>query len=163
MTEVEHKAREAWAAMLVRDSVFSRAGLRPGPMPADLAIDMVQDVTGDRDDAAGAIIGAGADWLANQTQPGGGTETDVGCSAAANNAIGSLRAESLGTAALFLGHVRTLCDRVLKESSLFPAPRPEVYAALRWERWLAKAERALALCNAVADVAWPLPAQQESR
>ena len=75
MTELEHRAAEAWAAM-VRPRTILAAG--EWPMPAGVALDVVQDATSERDDAVTALIGAAADWLARCRVNSGWTETDQG-------------------------------------------------------------------------------------
>lgn len=55
MGETEHKAKEAHAAMVTAS-----------PMPAAIALDMVQDVTGDRGEAVRALAKENARWATEQ-------------------------------------------------------------------------------------------------
>ena len=46
--------------MVVPETVFTRSGLKPGPIPPNIALDMVQDATDDRDAAVAALAVAAA-------------------------------------------------------------------------------------------------------
>ena len=55
--------RRAWAAMRHTPGLLARVFEEAAPMPAAVAVDMVQDVTGDREPAILAICAAAADEL----------------------------------------------------------------------------------------------------
>lgn len=150
MSEIERKAREAWALMTRPVTPFTTiAGEHP--LPPGLALDYVQEVTGERDDAVTALIRAGADWLDEQTQPGDAGEVGNTCIADARVATMYLRGESFGMAAVYLSHIRDRCER---------AADPQVsghdkWAAHKWNMWLKKAAHALDWCKTVVAAAYP--------
>lgn len=151
-SEIERKAREAWALM-TRPVTPLAALTGEHPLPPGLALDYVQDVTGDRDDAVTALVRAGADWLEEQTQPGETGEVGDACMAGARVATHYLREEKFGTARVFLEHVRAQCERALHPM----ASRQDMRAAHGWFLWLKKATFALEWCDAVVTAAYPHP------
>lgn len=67
MTELEHKAAEVWALYGRQPSIMEdSAGLEP--LPAGIALDMVQDVTGERREAYAAIYKVAVDPLLDDLQ-----------------------------------------------------------------------------------------------
>lgn len=154
MTELEAKAAEAWAC-IVRPITVSTRGFGNGPMPAAVALDMVQDVTGDRDDAVGAIVRAGADWLDTQTVPWLGSRAYSDDAELVRN---YLRSEGLKMASLFAAHIKERADQAADPR----ASSEEKWAAHEWGRWADKATFAIDTCRAVVDAAYPKPATEEA-
>lgn len=121
-------------------------------MPIAVALDYCQNVTGERDDAVTALLGAAANWLDTQTVPGGATLIDSGCIDDRDSIAGYIRSEGLGMAAIFLSHIRSRCD-----SAAHPiATGAERFAAAQWQAWANKAAFAIALCRTVIDAAYPV-------
>lgn len=139
MTETQHNARVAWLALV-----------HPTPMPADIALDFVQDSCGDRDEAISAIITAAGDWLAAQAiPPATSTETHAGCREVALLAVSHLREQSSGLAKLYLGNLRQLIDR-----GQLSALAAERRSAIAWSVWLASGATAIAACESLVRAAY---------
>ena len=156
MNELKAKADEAWAAMVVPEDVFTRSGLKPGPMAPDIALDMVQDVTGDRDEAVTALLQAASDWL-NTLRMGAAlrgisadsSEVHTGNAQDAERVTAYIRGESLGLAMTHLVHIHERSRRGL------PFPGAEARACLWWKQWEEKASLALKLCRQMIEAAHP--------
>lgn len=150
-TELELRAAEAWKLLSrkpnILDSITGREAMSPG-----VAIDYVQDVTGDRDEAVMAIINAAADWLDSQTVPGGDGEIHAGCLPDSELIRNYLRGECMGLALVFIVHIR---DRCYRASTTF-GPRGDWFAAQDWNAWADKALIAIDHCRAVAAAAYPV-------
>jgi hypothetical protein len=160
--ELEQAARTAWAAMSDARSQIQRmvdqmAGVRVEPMTAPIALDYVQNVTGDRDDAVSALIRAGTDWLDAQRQPSEGGEVGDGCMCDARLVIYFVRGELLGTAEVFLGHIEERCSRAVHPQAT-PQDR---HAATGWHRWADKARSVIERCRLIVAAAYP-DEQQEA-
>lgn len=151
MTELEQKASQAWSSMTRKPFILDAiTGVQA--MPVGVAIDFVQDVTGDRDDAVTALVNAGASWLDAQTRPSEVGEIADGCMADAESITSYLRGEALGMASIFLGHIRLRC-----ESALHPnASREDRLAAHSWHLWTRKAQETIDWVRAVIDAAYPV-------
>ncbi len=154
-TELAMYAAEAWKLMArvpnILDSLTGCEAMSPG-----IALDYVQNVTGDRDDAVTAIVHAGADWLDAQTVPGGTGEINAGCFPDSDLVRACLRCESLGMAATFVSHIRERCHAVRG----FPCNdnRREWLPAEMWNQWANKAVAVIDHCRAVVAAAYPVEA-----
>lgn len=157
MTELETKAIEAWTAMRRAPATvpgFS-AQLDPteAPMPAGIALDMVQDVCGDRDDAVQALLDAAAEELivfVPQQDPFGSADD-------AQAVASDLRGEHFAHAASALVAIEqrvvgVKLDRILNRPSVSDA---EYEAALSWGRWCDRAKLAIELGRAISAAAYP--------
>lgn len=147
MSEVEQIARETWAAMA--------AGA--DPMPPDIALDRVQDVCDDRDDAVMALCRAAASWLAGERVvfvlrgvSRSGSEVHAGNMGDADLVISTVHHETLGLADTFLTHIRERCLRAAAIDS-----QVENRAASHWMIWAGKAERTLRLIGELGRAAHP--------
>jgi hypothetical protein len=152
VTELEHKAAEAWRAVSQGSGFFDRAfGVKA--MPAAVAIDMVQDVCGDRDDAVAAILDAAGAWLAAQVPAADMSNAKLDAVAV----IGDLRAEAFDLAdslRVAIG-VRAMEVR-LRRAPEPPATQDERDAAMSWSVWCARADLAVRLGRKVAAAAYPI-------
>lgn len=147
MTEVEQIARETWAAMATGER----------PMPPEFALDRVQDVTDDRDEAVIELCRAAAVWLAGERVvfvlvgvSAAGGETHTGNGLDAELVQGYIRAEVLNLADTYLRHIRERCLRAAATDS-----RVENRAASLWMMWAGKAERTLRLIAELGRAAHP--------
>lgn len=134
--ELSQAAERAWVAMLhdVR------------PMPAGVALDMAQDVCGDRDDAVTALLNAAADELESLLPAGGPFHPEAGF------IVSHVRAEDFKFAETLLKNVRGRAGNMHRVS----AHLADSTAGAAWLRWCAYAERDIALCRAVCAAAYPL-------
>lgn len=148
--EVEQAASRAWLAMVTEVPFFARTIERRTPMPAAVALDMVQDVTGDRDDAVCALLMAAAIWLddARPEQPVGRISTSL------NTAIsvrGHLLGEGYGLAENCLRELMDLNREIRNDYhhlGLNYGPADDARAAA-WHQWGHKAKRAIEVCRQV--------------
>ena len=151
--EVEHEARRAWDAMTQEAN----------PLPADLAIDLVQDETGDRDEAVAAIHAAAARWLdglrpEQPVSPGG-----LAANSVTFNAAVACRGHLLGESYTFAENCRQEViawnRMVLAEhaSDLHPVACG-CDMARSWLAWAEHADRTIRLCREVSQAAYPEPA-----
>lgn len=154
MAELEHKADEAWRAMCAGTGFFDRANA-VRPMPAGVAIDMVQDVCGERDDAVCAILGAAARWLESEFPADDFQNAELDAVAV----IGDIRGEAFGLAESLreaimqrAGDVRLA--RVLGRSRV---PDATFETAIAWSKWCERAALAIKLCRELAPAAHPDP------
>ena len=109
-SELQEKAKEAWKAML-HDL---------HPMPAGVAIDMVQDVCGDRFEAVAMLFAVAAKWL-RAAMPKRNQSAGAVCESIARGNLG------------------------LAEERILYAPihRPE------WRQWSYDAPRAVQMCREI--------------
>ena len=148
--EVEQAASRAWLAMVEERNLFDRAILGATPMPAAIALDMVQDAAGDRDDAACAILMAAAIWLddARPEQPVGRISTSLSASISVR---GHILGENYGLAENCLRELMDL-NREIRNAyhqlDLNYGPEDDELAAA-WHRWGHKAKRAIGVCRQV--------------
>lgn len=155
MTELEQYAAEAWAQVVRPRSIFDTiAGT--GPMPPAIALDYCQNVTGDRDDAATAILDAAARWLEDRMPTTHGDEISVLDDAM--GLLGDLRSEHFShvdAARLTIYHRadERRMGRLFYPGTVTPA---EFDAANDWCRWAADVELALRLCREVVLEAYPV-------
>ena len=147
MTEVEQIARETWVLMAVGER----------PMPADVALDRVQDVCGCRDEAVSALCRAAASWLAGERVvfvlrgvARSGSEVHAGNMGDADLVISLTHHERLGLADTYLTHIRERCLRAAATDS-----QRENRAASHWMIWAGKAERAIRLIGELGRAAHP--------
>ncbi len=144
MTEVEQIARETWVLMAVGER----------PLPPEFALDRVQDVTDDRDEAVIELCRAAAVWLAGErvvfVLRGVRGETHDGCRGLADAIQDFVRSETLGLAAIQLGSIRELCLRAAATDS-----QVENRAASLWMMWAGKAERTIRLIGELGRAAYP--------
>ncbi len=149
MTEVEMLAGRAWVAMLhdVR------------PMPADLALDMVQDAAGERAEAAEAIRAACVRHLAGQMpeQPGGAESDEL---AGGQFMLRHLSAGHTGLAELSRMQLRERASQTRRNHERLPLAlqgflRVDVRLACDWLSWCAHAERCIGLCDRLREAAHP--------
>lgn len=134
MTEIELAASRAWLAML--------HDLRP--MPAGVALDFVQDVSGDRQDALLAILFAAVERLEGlrPERPICGS-----VSVARSRSVGDLLlrcdfVEARSVTDFIEGHNLAVCQWT-------PSERPEHRMACDWLRWCAYARRDIETCRTV--------------
>lgn len=150
MNEIESKAAEAWTALV------SHRDDEQKPIEPGVAIDMVQDVTGDRDDAVTALVSAAADWL-NTLRIGAvlrgisadGSEAHVGNVQDAELVADYLRGETLGLATVHLSHIH---ERSRDARSQF---RSEARACEWWMGWERSAELAIRIVRELSEAAYP--------
>lgn len=154
MTELQHKAADAWRHVSRAETVFTRV-FDESPLPVGPAIDMVQDVTGDRDDAVTALVGAAAAWLRDRTPPAPpvslppADEFDHSNRQNASLVCDYLAAES-GMAEVFLRHVGEMC-----QSPLMLVRDDLMLLADAWTNWVRDARRAIDLCREISAAAYP--------
>lgn len=158
MTELERAARTAWDAMTEPQTGLTKmiqtiAGENRGPMPVAIALDMVQNVTGERDDAVTALIEAGANWLNEQSRGANGGELDDGCHQDAELVTSYIRSESLGLACVYLSHLR---DRCYLANYTANPNRAHKLARERWRRWATKAQFVIDWCRKIEAEAYPV-------
>ena len=155
MTELEHKAAEAWSAVIQGHSFFDRF-LRKQPMPPGVALDMVQDVCGDRDDALFALLDAGANWLWSLTP----APDMTGAKADVTAIVGSIRAEGFGLAESLVQAIRERANGVLYAWQLHRqiVPQAEREVAMRWVTWCDRAALAVRLGREMVAAAHPTAA-----
>lgn len=161
MTELEAKAAEAWAHVVRPETVLTRA-LGGGPMPVAIALDMVQDVTGDRDEALTAVLTAASDWLRGRipSEPCPFASPQM---ADANAACGEIPGEFFGHAELWVADVAENARRVIERFVVLAvrhvteADRLDYFRAVEWKRWAADATRTIALCRQLCAAAHPEP------
>jgi hypothetical protein len=155
--EAEHAARVAWAAMTHWDERDPDAER----MAPAVAIDYVQNETGDRDDAVSALHRAAADWLdaLRPTEP-----ADLHPSPANNDAAAcaaNLRSEDYLHADNNRQAVEGYMREVQHEYDMDPedarADVDGVQLANNWISWCGRARQAIDLCRAVAAAAHPEP------
>jgi hypothetical protein len=148
---VHSKAAEAWAMVCYQPTILNSITGRK-PMEPGIAIDYVQDVCGDRDDAVSALLNAAADWL----------ETRLPDAADVNWMEGGwccneIRGECFSHAEMWLQHV---CERVgaVKRGWLLSSgsvTHRSFDAAQMWYRWHKIATNALRLCREITAAAYP--------
>ncbi|HEY1191087.1 MAG TPA: hypothetical protein VGE74_25865 [Gemmata sp.] len=154
--ELQQAAARAWAAMDDRRSNLQRmvdqmAGDNRGPMPVGFALDMVQNVTGDRNDAVTALINVGCDWLDTQTQPGETGEVGDACMCDARILVTYLRGEYLEYAEVYRSHMLESCERAAHPL----ATQNDRRAAMGWMRWVEKAQSVMSKCRLIIAAAYP--------
>lgn len=147
MTATQEKAAEAWAMMVRPANPLARVM----PMPPAVALDYVQDVCGDRDEAVTALCGAAAGWLLLRVpiKPEKGDvwadEYDPLCRDDARHVSECLGAES-SLAAVFVEHInervwaRTAADALLRDA---------------WRLWVRDARAAIDFARQLVAAAWP--------
>lgn len=150
MTELEQAADTAWAALLLPDNLLTRA-FGGGPMPVAVAIDMVQNVTGDRDDAVTALHGAAWGWLL-MLAPTGPLD-DL-----ATALMGHLLGEQYSLAENMREqlHHRTTGTRLSRILHPRDTSAAEAARADQWGAWCVHAKRAIEVCQAVSAAAYPI-------
>ena len=142
MTELELKARHAWALMM------------DWAMPAGIALDFVQDVAGNRTAALESLVTESVLALANSRpsvdQPSGGTFADYEA-----GAIGAAILEKrLATAGRLL---KSLRERLLTIEMMGPT---EMVGP--WLEWCKRADRALILSFILHAAAFPNARTEET-
>ena len=144
------KAVEAWALAIRPRTILSTLG-GAEPMPPAVAIDYVQDVCGDRDDAVAALMVAAAAWLRDRMPalPAAWCEVDSSCRESAGLVCDYLASDSL-MYAVHLWRVRYTID-----SPGVLLDRGMMRAADAWQRWYRDADRARQLCRELSAAAWP--------
>lgn len=148
--ELAAKAAEAWAMMTRPVTIFTQiAGEQP--MPAAVALDFVQNVTGERDEAVTALVNAGADWLDAQTRPSETGEIANGCMQDAVRVTKYLRGQYFGYANAFLSHIQDRCNQAADPR----AAQGEKWAANSWLGWARKASAVIEACRRVVEAAYP--------
>lgn len=155
-SELQRAARTAWAAMDEDRSKLQRmvdqmAGDNRGPMAPGVALDFVQEATGERDDAVTALVHAGADWLDTQTRPSEWGELGDACHADALVVALYIRAESFALAYAFLSHIEERCGFAAHPM----ATSQEKRTAAAWVRWADKARHVIDRCKAIVEAAYP--------
>jgi hypothetical protein len=151
LTELERRASEAWKLMTRQPNILDTI-VGCEAMPAGVALDYVQEPTGDRDDAVTALVNAGADWLDGQTVPSDGTEVSSTCIDASDMVRSYIRSECFGLAEVHLSHIRGVC--YLARSN-FGITVNERWAVTDWGRWANKALHVIDHCRAVVAAAYP--------
>lgn len=156
MTELEQKAAEAWEHMSRRETVHTRA-FGPGPMPAGVALDFVQEVTDDRDAAVEALLWAAGRWLDDRRpeKPDVRNSASFGASSAAR---GHLLCESFGLALSAVKEVNGINIEVMRDYAQplnRTVTKEMMQVAARWLKWADDAEHAISLCRAIAAAAHP--------
>lgn len=150
MTDAQRKAAEVWPLVIYRPGILGTLAGRD-PMPPGVAIDCVQDLCPDRDEAVAVLVGAAAAWLrdAMPAAPTGDNELDRTCREQAGFVCDYLASES----AMCRTHLRLLRDQV--DSLHVPTRADWMLSAGCWLLWFHKADRAIELCGRVSDAAWP--------
>lgn len=157
MTELEQIADAAWAAAIRDESILTRA-FGGEPMPAPIAVDMVQDVCGERDDAVVAIREAATRWL-NALAPivPWRLLTDAESVNAAEDAAtlrALLAAGDLGSAEACRQFLVDRTDATRLAHAHYPRSASVAQAefAARLGSWCFAAKRAIRICSAIKEV-----------
>lgn len=156
-TELESRAAEAWAMMSRKTTIFTTLAGDREPMPPAVALDYVQDVCGDRDDAMIELMRVASHQLSIVMPTWGSGEVHRGCKADAELICSYLREESPGLATVHLVHIRDCCYMVTHPGYLAPdnaSPRDR-HEALDWNRWADKAMETIDRARAVVDAVYP--------
>jgi hypothetical protein len=119
-------------------------------MEPAIALDYVQNVTGDRDDAVTALIHAGCDWLAAQEPQKVAGDLDAVCHSDADLVLGHLRGEGIGMAVTFASHIEERCG-----FASHPASGRERWIASDWLAWVRKASDVIDWCRKIVTAAHP--------
>lgn len=142
MTELEQMAERAWAALL--NDV--------GPIPPGVALDMVQDVCGDRAAANAALHSAAVDHLAESAPEGGTHSTSLAVSVGERIVLRLYDAAS-GHITTLLAHNREIRSHVFAAKAHhlveFYTDADDALAA-EWLRWGNFAHRVLIICRALS-------------
>ena len=154
MTELEHKAREAWHAVAKPETVLSRA-FGGGPMPPAIALDMVQDVCGDRDDAVTAVLLAAASALRERIPDDDHAQNRDH----AAHIVGQIPGEYFGHAELWvedvLNNARRAEEAFMMLTSITDQDFCDYSRAVEWRRWATEANRVIGLCRQLCAAAHP--------
>lgn len=144
--ELTHAAASAWAALI-----------GPAELPIEVAIDMAQEVTGDRDDAVSALADAAADWLGGLMPPKGRGPGPEANRRKAGAVCGFVRCESY-----FLAErTRRELHRLTVETRVTRLLRPRVVRqaaaddAAAWGLWCEYARRAIEFAARVSGESVP--------
>lgn len=151
--ELEVAAATAWASLSRVPNVLDRF-IGAEPMPIGAALDYVQNVTGDRDDAVTALMNAAANRLQS-------LRADImDCNAILREAMAvesTIRSEDLSLArscrdTVYFRAVGTAQDI---QAGLWPtAAKGSVNACDLWRLWAVEAERFILLCEKIVKAAY---------
>lgn len=156
--ELEAAAATAWERLSLKSSILRTvAGIEPMPVP--VALDFVQNVTGERDDAVEALLLAAGKYL-ESIMPG----ADVGnILTEAFAVVGDIKSE-------FFSHAESAINTVsfraqdIGVSTLAGVygdgpGRPNVFVCEEWHQWAQEAERVLGFAREIVREAYPEPTE----
>lgn len=152
--ELEAAAATAWERLSLKSSILRTvAGIESMPVP--VALDFVQNVTGDRDDAVTALLNAAAKYLEGimPTDDVGNIRTD------ASLAMNDLRGECFKYATSIINGIsfRAQDIGVSTLAGVYGSGpgRPSVFVCEEWRQWAQEAERVLAFAREIVREAYP--------
>lgn len=157
MSELEQKASEAWVLLSRVPSVMDQLCGRE-PMPIGAALDFVQNVDGDRDNAVFALLDAASKYL--QEKMPKHEEDNFHFEDEAFRLLGDLRGEFFGHAHSAAGTISFRAQDMAASTlaGMFrntPLP-PSVTVLDNWRQWAQEAIRIITLCSQIAAEAYPV-------
>lgn len=151
-SELELKAAEAWHIIVLPRPIFSTITVQE-PMPFGVALDYIQDITGDRDEAVAALLWAASNQLEKNIPED----------------LVNLRDEAIGLLSDIRGEYFSHADRAAETISyraqdaarsaleFLTGDRSRLYVYDKWRVWAAQATVAIQFARDLVAAAYPEP------
>jgi hypothetical protein len=155
MTELEQRAAEAWALMAREPNVLTDWITGATAMPANVALDFVQEATGDRDDAVTALLQAAATWLEAKMP----ADDSLNYRPDAFCVVGDIRGEDFSHADSMIGTIdwRARGAEMDRLMGMNAVSREQMSNAFDWRHWCVFAWKVIILGRAIVAAAYPEP------